>query len=167
MNSKSLRFLISTCIIWLCSTSAFSACDFDTDDADSPDFVDKIIECDESKNKPSRPVLNRVLGKAEYKNTTRLYGDGTKDPASGIFERPVVAPGSMNHSPNKMFASRQAFSLRPNAKFEQSVTLAIQRLYIEMAHYCAKGWSIEDQWSEPDPAQEGDYFLHYRYTCAG
>ncbi len=167
MNSKSPGFLISTCVIWLFSASAFSDCDFDTDDADSPNFVDKIIECDEQKKATGKPALYRASGAAEYKNTTKLYGDGTKDPASGIFERPIVAPGSMNHSPNKIFAARQAYSLRPGAKFEQSVTLAIQRLYIEMAHHCAKGWSIEDQWSEPNPEQEGDYFLHYRFACAG
>lgn len=150
-------------MIWLFSTSALSACDFDTEDADSPNFVDKIIECDEQAkaNKRSTPH------KAAHSPATKLYGDGTMDRASGIFERPVVAAGSMNHSPNKAFASRQAYSLRPGAKFEQSVTLAIQRLHIEMAHHCAQGWSIEGQWSEADPQQEGDYFLHYRFICAG
>jgi len=164
MNSRSTCTLLSIAsIIWLFSSSAFSACDFDTDDADSPNFVDKIIECDETIKTTNKPSQR----KAADTQATKLYGDGTLDRASGIFERPIVAAGSMNHSPGKAFASRQAYSLRPGAKFEQSVTLAIQRLHIEMAHHCAQGWSIDGQWSEADPQQEGDYFLHYRFICAG
>ena len=167
MNSRSLYAslypsLWILCIVGLFSTSAFSACDFDTDDADSPNFVDKIIDCEDQAKARKKPSLYNAAGN----RATKLYGDGTLDRASGISERPIVAAGSMNHSPNKAFASRQAYSLRPGAKCEQSVTLAIQRLYIEMAHHCAKGWSIESQWSEPNSVQEGDYFLHYRYVCA-
>jgi|TARA_B110000240_G_C13415680_1_gene417222 hypothetical protein len=163
MNFTSpLLYLSIVSVLWLLSASAFSACDFDTDDADSPNFVDKIIECDE-KEKTTNESTRR---KAADIQATKLYGDGTLDRASGIFERPIVAGGSMNHSPNKAFTSRQAYSLRPGAKFEQSVTLAIQRLHIEMAHHCAKGWSVDRQWSEPNPEQEGDYFLHYRFICA-
>ena len=162
MNAKSSLFYL--CIVslpWLLSASAFSACDFDTDDADSPNFVDKIIRCDEPEKDSMR--RRQTTSKTEV---SKLYGDGTLDRASGIFERPIVAAGSMNHTANKAFASRQGYSLRPGAKFEQSVTLAIQRLHIEMAHHCSRGWSVEGQWSEPDPEQEGDYFLHYRFICA-
>ena len=135
-------------------------CDFDTDDADAPDFMDKIIACEKQqqviKSRPSK-VNNDAI---------RLYGDGTVNPQSGISERPVVAAGSMNHSAKTLFAARQAFSLRPDAKFEESVTIATQRLYIVMAHYCAQGWTIESQWTEPNPRQEGDYFLHHAFRCA-
>jgi len=31
----------------LLSGNVFSACDFDTDDADSPNFMDRIIDCEE------------------------------------------------------------------------------------------------------------------------
>jgi len=162
MNSTSRRFFFTVLsIFWLLPASALGACGFDTDDADSPNFVDKIIECDEPK-KANMPA-NQYPADAK---ATKLYGDGTLDRASGIFERPIVAAGSMNHTASKAFAARQGYSLRPGAKFEQSVTLAIQRLHIEMAHYCAEGWSVEGQWSEPDPEQEGDYFLHYRFVCA-
>lgn len=166
MTTKSPRFFLTTWVLWLFSAYAFSACDFDTDDADSPNFVDKIIECDELAQAASNATkTNKKNYKADRK-TTKLYGDGTRNPSSGIFERPIVAAGSMNHSANKSFAARQSYSLRPGAKFEQSVTLSIQRLHVEMAHHCAEGWSIEEQWTEPDPEQEGDYFLHYRFVCA-
>jgi len=144
----------------LLSGNVFSACDFDTDDADSPNFMDRIIDCEEQSkalDNSSQPAQSA---------TTILYGDGSVDPLSGMAERPVVAPGSMNHSPGKSFVSRQRYSLRADAKFEESVTIAIQRLHIEMAHYCAKGWLVESQWTEPDGRREGDFYLHYQFRCA-
>jgi hypothetical protein len=141
------------------SSVSFASCDFDTDDADAPDFMDKIIACEEQET-ASKPKV------AKSGNAIKLYGDGTVNPESGISERPIVAAGSMNHSASKLFAARQAYSLRPDAKFEESVTIATQKLYLEMAHHCAKGWAIESQWSEPNPEREGDYFLHYGFRCA-
>jgi len=162
MNSRSTCTLLSiACIIWLFSSSAFSACDFDTDDADSPNFVEKIIACDAQE----KADMQRKQKTAEAE-ASKLYGDGTLDRASGMLERPIVAAGSMNHTANKAFAARQSYSLRPGAKFEQSVTLAIQRLQVPMAHHGSRASSVKGQWSEPDPKQEGDYFLHYRFNCA-
>lgn len=151
--------LICVTSLLLCA-NAFGACDFDTDDADSPNFMDRIIDCDQQSK--AKPRAKKSVSTA----TTELYGDGTINPLSGMAERPVAAPGSMNHSPGKSFAARQNYSLRPNAKFEESVTIAIQRLHIEMAHYCAEGWAVEKQWTEADGRREGDYYLHYRFRCA-
>lgn len=163
MTAKSPCFFLTTYLLCLISAGAYGVCDFDTDDADSPNFVDKIIDCD----KQNGAVSKAANADRKDRRATKLYGDGTQDLSSGIFERPVVAAGSMNHSANKAFAARQGYSLRPDAKFEQSVTLAIQRLHIEMAHHCARGWSIDAEWSEPNPDREGDYFLHYRFICGG
>lgn len=157
-NNHLLSIFIS---VWLLSANAFSACDFDTDDADSPNFMDRIADCEK------QPAAEKSGKRNITPAATKLYGEGTVDPLSGMAERPIVAPGSMNHSPGKVFAARQPYSLRPNAKFEQSVTIAIQRLHVEMAHYCAKGWSIENQWTEPDAQAEGDFFLHFSFRCAG
>ncbi|MDB9970531.1 hypothetical protein OAD77_07170 [Porticoccaceae bacterium] len=143
----------------LCA-NAFGACDFDTDDADSPDFMNRIIDCEQQSK--AKPRAKKPISTA----TTELYGDGTVDPLSGMAERPVAEPGSMNHSPGKSFAARQSYSLRPNAKFEESVTIAIQRLHIEMAHYCAQGWAVEKQWTEASRQREGDFYLHYSFRCA-
>jgi hypothetical protein len=143
----------------LCA-NVFGACDFDTDDADSPNFMDRIIDCEQ------QPKAKPITEKSPSTITTELYGEGTVDPVSGMAERPVAAPGSMNHSPGKSFAARQSYSLRPNAKFEESVTIAIQRLHIEMAHYCSKGWAVERQWTEANRQREGDYYLHYLFRCA-
>ena len=144
----------------LLSANVFGACDFDTDDADSPNFMDRIIDCE--KQQETQPREKPQLRSA----TTKLYGDGTVNPVSGMAERPIAAPGSMNHSPGKSFAARQSYSLRPNAKFEESVTIAIQRLHLEMAHYCAKGWVVEKQWTEANRQREGDFYLHYSFRCA-
>ena len=144
----------------LLSANVFGACDFDTDDADSPNFMDRIIDCEQQSKTKSN--AKRSVSTA----TTKLYGDGSINPLSGMAERPVAAPGSMNHSPGKSFAARQSYSLRPNAKFEESVTIAIQRLHIEMAHYCAKGWQLESQWTEANRQREGDFYLHYLFRCA-
>lgn len=122
--------------------------------------MDRIIDCE----KPSKAKL--TAKKSASNATIELYGEGTVDPVSGMAERPVAAPGSMNHNPGKSFAARQSYSLRPNAKFEESVTIAIQRLHIEMAHYCAEGWTLESQWTEADGRREGDYYLHYSFRCA-
>ncbi len=151
--------LICVTSLLLCA-NAFGACDFDTDDADSANFMDRIIDCDQQSK--AKPRAKKLVSTA----TTELYGDGTINPLSGMAERPVAAPGSMNHSPGKSFAARQNYSLRPNAKFEESVTIAIQRLHIEMAHYCAEGWAVEKQWTEADGRREGDYYLHYSFRCA-
>lgn len=142
----------------LLSANAFSACDFDTDDADSPNFMDRIIGCEKQSKVSAKKSVSTV--------TTELYGEGTVDPVSGMAERPVAAPGSMNHSSGKSFAARQSYSLRPNAKFEESVTIAIQRLHVEMAHYCAEGWAVEKQWTEVNRQREGDFYLHYLFRCA-
>ena len=91
------------------SANVFGACDFDTDDADSPNFMDRIIDCE--KQQETQPREKPQLRSA----TTKLYGDGTVNPVSGMAERPIAAPGSMNHSPGKSFAARQSYSLRPNA----------------------------------------------------
>ena len=156
MNTAKLLCITS---LLLC-TNVFGACDFDTDDADAPNFMDRIIDCEQQpKAKLSTKKTARVA-------TTKLYGEGTVDPISGMAERPVAAPGSMNHSPGKSFAARQSYSLRPNAKFEESVTIAIQRLHIEMAHYCAEGWAVEKQWTEANRQREGDFYLHYLFRCA-
>lgn len=151
--------LICVTSLLLCA-NAFGACDFDTDDADSPNFMDRIIDCE--KQPKAKPSIKNSVSTA----TTELYGDGTVDPISGMAERPVATPGSMNHSPGKSFAARQSYSLRPNAKFEESVTIAIQRLHLEMAHYCAKGWALESQWTEANERREGDFYLHYLFRCA-
>jgi hypothetical protein len=157
--TKSTAKLICATSLLLCA-NVFGACDFDTDDADSPNFMDRIIDCE----KPSKAKL--TAKKSASNATIELYGEGTVDPVSGMAERPVAAPGSMNHNPGKSFAARQSYSLRPNAKFEESVTIAIQRLHIEMAHYCAEGWTLESQWTEADGRREGDYYLHYSFRCA-
>ena len=157
--SSSAKLVCVTAL--LLSANAFSACDFDTDDADSPNFMDRIIDCEEQ---PKAVENHQQRAKSP---TTTLYGDGTVDPLSGMAERPIVAPGSMNHSSGKSFAARQSYSLRADAKFEESVTIAIQRLHIEMAHYCAKGWLLQSQWTEPDARREGDFYLHYQFRCAG
>ena len=165
MKTKSSRafFFTALCVMAIWSSGSFASCNFDTDDADSPDFMDKIIDCEEAqRHQPNQRKQKKPTSTA----AVQLYGDGTVDPNSGISERPVVAAGSMNHSANKLFDARQSYSLRPGAKFEDSVTIATQRLYIEMAHYCAKGWTIEAQRSEPDARQEGDYYLHYSFRCA-
>jgi len=158
----------TTYYAYLClflSSASFANCDFDTDDADAPDFMDKIIACEEQQ-KASKPKAVKSGSATTSDSAVKLYGDGTLNPESGISERPIVAAGSMNHSASKLFAARQAYSLRPDAKFEESVTIATQKLYLEMAHHCAKGWAIESQWSEPNPEREGDYFLHYGFRCA-
>ena len=167
MITKSRTFTFphfwAVAVLWLFSAAATGDCDFDTDDADSPDFMAKILACEKNAKTPSNKDQKPS---AAQPPATKLYGDGTVDPVSGMAERPIVAAGSLNHSANKSFVARQSYSLRPDAKFEQSVTIAIQRLHVEMAHYCAKGWRIEGEWSEPDANTEGDYFLHYQFRCA-
>ena len=156
-NALSSAKLICITSLLLCA-NVFGACDFDTDDADSPNFMDRIIDCEKQSKPSGKKSVSTV--------TTELYGEGTVDPVSGMAERPVAAPGSMNHSSGKSFAARQSYSLRPNAKFEESVTIAIQRLHIEMAHYCAEGWAVEKQWTEANRQREGDFYLHYSFRCA-
>lgn len=139
-------------------------CTFDADAADSPDFMKKIVECDTKSEK--RTQAAKPASTAKNEKPTKLYGEGTAVGDSGLFERPVVAAGSMNHRPGTLYAVRQAYSLRPNAKFEESVTLAMHNLHLQMAHHCSQGWEITRQWVEPNASREGDFFLHYAFRCA-
>ena len=49
MNSTDTKpgYGVAVISAMLLSGAASSSCDFDTDDADGPDFLDKIIECGE------------------------------------------------------------------------------------------------------------------------
>ena len=151
-------------VAMLLSGAANSSCDFDTDDADGPDFLDKIIQCE--KQQGSRDKSAKTSRANNSAQITKLYGDGSLT-ASGIIERPVAAAGTLNHHANQSFVARQPYSLRPDAKFEESVTIAIQKLHLEMTHYCARGWDMQRQWTEPNGQQQGDFFLHYQFRCAG
>lgn len=134
-------------------------CDFDADSADGLDFADRIIDCDET-SKPERQALPAVA-------VEKLYSEvGSK----GIIEHRVVAPGSLNHTANRRFEAREEYSLRADAAFESSVTLAVQRLHLQMAHHCSRGWELNSQRSEAkrdisDPLRSGKYFLIYQFTC--
>ncbi|MGV6807646.1 MAG: hypothetical protein ACWA5K_07080 [bacterium] len=138
-------------------------CTFDADDADSPGFANKLAKCETLREQYKEPVSTPDN---QDEPATLLYGAGTLDSISALSERPVVAPGSFKHISGKIYAARAAYSLRPNAKFEDSVTLAIHKIHSQMAQYCARGWSVEKEWSEPQSQQAGDYYLHYRFRCA-
>ena len=115
-------------VAMLLSGAANSSCDFDTDDADGPDFLDKIIECE--KQQSSRDNSEGGSKASSSVEVTKLYGEGSLT-ASGIVERPVAAPGTLSHYAKKSFVARQPYSLRPDAKFEESVTIAIQKLHLK------------------------------------
>jgi len=164
MNSTDTKpgYGVAVISAMLLSGAASSSCDFDTDDADGPDFLDKIIECE--KQQSSRDNSEGGSKASSSVEVTKLYGEGSLT-ASGIVERPVAAPGTLSHYAKKSFVARQPYSLRPDAKFEESVTIAIQKLHLEMAHYCAKGWDMQRQWTEANSQQQGDFFLHYQFRC--
>lgn len=145
--------------------AADDSCNFDADDADSPRFAEKMTKC----NSKIELFGNDGTEQANVPTSgtpVRLYGNGSVDPQSGISELPVVAPGTLNHNSGKLYEAREAYSLRPGAKFEDSVTLAIQKLHLQMAHYCARGWTLAQEKTTPDPRREGDFYLHYQFRCA-
>ena len=156
---------LTTCILALAIPFSWAGddCTFDADDADSPGFANKLAKCQTMREQASEDAVAPVRND---ERATRLYGMGTVDPASGISERPIVAAGSLNHNPGSVYAAREGYSLRPNAQFEDSVTFAIHKLHVQMAHYCAQGWTVEKEWSEPNTLLEGDFYLHYRFRCA-
>ena len=51
--------LICVASLLLCA-NAFGACDFDTDDADSPDFMNRIIDCEQQSKAKPRAKKNRL-----------------------------------------------------------------------------------------------------------
>ena len=157
---KSIPLLVAL----VSSLSLAEDCTFDADAADSPGFANKMTKCETLREQADKPVPVKVERET---GATLLYGEGTVDPVSGIAERPIVAPGTLNHSPGKVYVAQQPYSLRPNAKFEESVTLAIHHLHSKMAQYCAQGWELEREWTTPVPDQAGDFYLHYRFRCSG
>ena len=61
-------------VAMLLSGAANSSCDFDTDDADGPDFLDKIIQCE--KQQGSRDKSAKTSRANNSAKITKLYGDG-------------------------------------------------------------------------------------------
>lgn len=147
----------------LATANSAANCGFDADSADRLDFADQIVGCEpEPAAAPPTPAVPVEL----------LYEEaaGSVGP-SVIREHKVVAPGSLNHTPGAHYETREPYSLRADAAFEESVTFAIQRLHVQMAHHCSDGWVVDSQRSEPkrtlsDPLRAGKYYLYYRFSCA-
>jgi hypothetical protein len=155
-----------TLFLWL-SLMSFASwgedCTFDADDADRPGFANRMTKCQTLQEQQAE--ISKETSHGDRKAAILLYGDGTVDPESGIAERPVVAPGTLNHTAAAVYAVREAYSLRANARFEESITLAIHRLHAQMAQHCSQGWLIEQEWVKPNPTTPGDFYLHYRFRC--
>lgn len=158
-----LRKSLATTLLLAVSAApgwVLASCDFDADSADGLDFADRIIDCEET-SKPERQALPAVA-------VEKLYSEvGSAE----ISEHRVVAPGSLNHTANRRFEAREEYSLRADASFESSVTLAVQRLHLQMAHHCSRGWELNSQRSQAkrdisDPLRSGKYFLIYQFTCS-
>ena len=71
-------------VLWLFSAAATGDCDFDTDDADSPDFMAKILACEKNAKPPSNKDQKPSAAQTP---ATKLYGDGTVDPVSGMADQ--------------------------------------------------------------------------------
>ena len=145
-------------ILLMLSTMASSECKFDADAIDQSDFVSQIGSCEHVDKDQS---LNQAK-----KTPISLFGDGILDSVSGIAGRNISTPNAIRHTPNQAYIARRKYSLRSDAKFEQSVNLAIHRLHLDMAHNCSRGWRLEMQWSEMIQSREGDYYLHYQFRCS-
>lgn len=145
------------------SAGAAANCRFDVDSADRLDFAERIVDCEEPAAEREKTAVQLPL--------ERLYSDQSVPAQPLIREHRVVAPGSLNHTAGQRFEAREEYSLRADAAFEASVTFAIQRLHLQMAHHCSRGWRIEGQRSDAkqdirDPLRSGKYFLYYQFTCA-
>jgi len=145
------------------SAIAAANCGFDADSADRLDFAEQIVDCEAAPDSEA-PAATLPFERL-YDSATGVAG------MSVISERRVVAPGSLNHSPGQRFEAREEYSLRADAPFEASVTFAISRLHLQMAHHCSEGWQLDSQRSQPkrtvsDPLRAGKYFLYYQFTCA-
>lgn len=145
------------------STMGGDDCTWDTDDADSPDFANRIGDCRSSTgtdDTTARPVRQNDKSGRE---TLELYEDSEVRPGE-ITEIPIAARGFDQHTPGQSYAVRAAYSLAAGAKFEDSITLAIHRIHAQMAQYCARGWHLNRQWTATADSP-GSYYLHYSFTC--
>ncbi len=159
MSPFCYRAVVAVCAALLSST-LYAGCDFDADSADRLDFAERIVDCQEPPASPASDLSPVVI--------EPLYGDSAG--RAVISEHRVVAPGSLNHSPGQSFEARELYSLRGDASFEESVTLAISRLHLQMAHHCSRGWRLDGQRSEAlqdtrDPLRSGKYYLYYQFSC--
>jgi hypothetical protein len=158
------KLLVAVCVM-VCSNLLWAespSCEFDADAADSPDFIQKIKDC-ENKAIKLYDISGGILGKGE---AVQLYDQGTTVDASGIVERPIVAPGSLNHHPGVRYVAREYYSLRTDGTFEETIIFAMQKLHGQMAQYCSEGWLKEKEWSEPTPTKNGDFYLYYQFSCS-
>jgi hypothetical protein len=160
---KTIQFF-TTITLLLIGTATLAAedCQWDADAADSPDFANRIGDCNAASGRVTTPVAKP--DKRQQNHALELYDNGTVE-AEEIIEIPVAATGFGQHTPGKSYAVREPYSLVLGAKFEDSITLAIHRIHGKMAQYCAKGWQLDREWTEAAD-NRGSYYLHYAFTCA-
>lgn len=143
-------------------------CSFDTDDADAPDFANRIGKCQQDSERSG--LLDILRGSANKKNAAgyeAVYKNDSEAAEEGeLIDTPIGALGFRQHIPGKGYVVREPYSLLRGARFEESVTLAIHRLHLQMAQYCGQGWSLDKEWTSAN-IEPGHYFLHYAFTCSG
>lgn len=156
---------------------AADPCEEDAVDmADSLDFHTLHVEC---ANDPV--TLYDPQSKSNFfskkKKAVTTYADTAKavpatavvnsSMANGLTQQNISAPVSAAAEPTTLESIENnagvVFNIREPFTLTGGPQSALNGLYVQMAHYCPKGWTKNEEWVEP--AQAG-YFLHYQFQCA-
>lgn len=167
----SLAALTLTSQVW-----ANDPCEEDAVDmADSLDFHSLHVECAKD------PVIlydpkSKSTFLSKKRKTVTTYGEDSNvaktvtvegKTANGLTQQTLSVPASAGAETTTLEDIQNnagvVFNIREPFTITGGPQSALNGLYVQMAQYCPKGWTKNEEWVEPAGA---GYFLHYQFTCA-
>ena len=165
------RALLTLLILVVASVSAHAGdvdCSAtDVDQADSPNFAEKIANCEDEPVELWDPVTRKTFLSKRGK-VVKTYEAFEESPqGKNVLKEQIVVPvnGELagRHYAGTTFIIREFFRMNTEVGPVAAVTV-IAEMNKQMAAYCVDGWEKEREWTE----RKGDgYYLHYQFTCSG
>lgn len=144
---------------------ADTECEDVVDMADSLDFHSMHIECSDDPvtlyDQESKSNFFSKKGKV-----ITAYADQTQSSNQAVTASQRVVALNAAHKPLKGTAQSNAgvtFNIREPFTLTGGPQSALNGLYVQMAQYCASGWSKQKEWVV---AVEAGFLLHYQFTCS-
>ena len=131
---------------------------FDVDDADSLDF-ESFHNIDE-KSDGEKSNKNKEWLWDELKQNTRSEQPSSESSADKPNTSHISQPTTSTNNPSHSIQERYTLSRSDHTPY--SAFYVIEALHKKMAVQCPSGWNKMKEWSTP---VEGDFFLHYQFSC--
>lgn len=163
-----MKKLLLCVLVALYSVTGFAkdeSCEENVDMADSLDFSKLHVECADD------PVtLYDPKSKGSFLSGKKTVTAYDKPAAKNAGAAKAVATQSVVGTQEpvdteiaEMDNAGVIFNIREPFTITGGPQSALNGLFVQMAQYCPKGWSKNQEWVEPS---ESGYFLHYQFQCA-